>query len=46
MRLIEGLSYEQIAETLGIPQGTVGSRRHQAMALLEQSLGPLAEEAS
>ena len=43
---LSGLSTSQIAETLGIPQGTVGSRRHQAMALLEQSLGPLAEEAS
>ncbi|MBL8910001.1 MAG: RNA polymerase sigma factor [Archangium sp.] len=34
-----GLSTAQIAETLGIPQGTVGSRRSLAMAALEKSLG-------
>lgn len=39
-----GLSTQQIAETLGIPQGTVGSRRHQAMTSLERALGPLREE--
>lgn len=43
---LSGLSTSQIAETLGIPPGTVGSRRHQAMALLEQTLGPLAQESS
>lgn len=43
---LSGLSTQQIADTLGIPQGTVGSRRHQAMAKLEASLGPLAEEAA
>jgi RNA polymerase sigma-70 factor (ECF subfamily) len=40
-----GLSTAQIAEALGIPQGTVGSRRSLAMAALEKSLGPM-EEAS
>lgn len=36
---LSGLSTKEIAETLGIPQGTVGSRRHQAMAALERTLG-------
>jgi RNA polymerase sigma-70 factor (ECF subfamily) len=36
---LSGLSTKEISETLGIPQGTVGSRRHQAMAVLEASLG-------
>ncbi len=30
LREIEGLSYEQIAETLGLPRGTVESRLHRA----------------
>ena len=33
------LSYEQIAGVLGIPAGTVGSRRHRALKLLRRSLG-------
>ncbi len=41
---LSGLSTAQISETLGIPPGTVGSRRHQAMARLEQALGPLSME--
>lgn len=36
-----GLSTAQIAQTLGIPPGTVGSRRSLAMAALEKTLGPL-----
>jgi len=32
------LSYEQVAESLEIPIGTVGSRRHRAMDLLRQAL--------
>ncbi|MBE2253896.1 MAG: RNA polymerase sigma factor [Myxococcus sp.] len=43
---LSGLSTSQIAEALGIPPGTVGSRKHQAMALLEQALGPMVEEVS
>ncbi|MFT3712949.1 MAG: sigma-70 family RNA polymerase sigma factor [Archangium sp.] len=34
-----GLTTAQISEALGIPQGTVGSRRSLAMAALEKSLG-------
>jgi RNA polymerase sigma-70 factor (ECF subfamily) len=36
-----GLSTAQIATTLGIPPGTVGSRRSLAMAALEKSLGAI-----
>lgn len=36
-----GLSTGQISQALGIPQGTVGSRRSLAMAALEKALGPL-----
>jgi len=32
------LSYEQVAQALGIPPGTVASRRHQAIARLRKSL--------
>ena len=32
------LSYDQIAETLSIPSGTVGSRRHRALRRLRESL--------
>jgi RNA polymerase sigma-70 factor (ECF subfamily) len=38
---LSGLSYSQVAETLQIPQGTVGSRRSLALAALEERLGPL-----
>lgn len=35
---LSGLSYAQIAQTLKIPVGTVGSRRNLAMAALEKAL--------
>jgi RNA polymerase sigma-70 factor (ECF subfamily) len=38
------LTYEQIGHTLGIPPGTVGSRRNAAMKLLQQQLGHIVEE--
>jgi RNA polymerase sigma-70 factor (ECF subfamily) len=38
---LSGLSYAQVAETLKIPTGTVGSRRSLALAALEKALGPL-----
>ena len=34
------LSYAQVAEALGIPEGTVASRRHAALERLRRSLGP------
>ncbi len=39
-----GLTYEQIGLSLGIPPGTVGSRRNTAMKLLQQRLEPIMEE--
>jgi hypothetical protein len=33
------LNYDQIAGILGIPAGTVGSRRHRAIRLLRERLG-------
>jgi RNA polymerase sigma-70 factor (ECF subfamily) len=38
---LSGLSYQQVADTLQIPVGTVGSRRNLALTALEKSLGPL-----
>jgi len=38
---LEGLSYREIAEVLGIPMGTVMSRLHHARKRLRDSLGPL-----
>jgi RNA polymerase sigma factor (sigma-70 family) len=35
---IEGLSYEEVAQTLGVKMGTVRSRIHRGRALLRQSL--------
>jgi RNA polymerase sigma-70 factor, ECF subfamily len=35
------MSYDEIAATLGIPVGTVGSRRHTALAALAKALGPI-----
>jgi RNA polymerase sigma-70 factor (ECF subfamily) len=37
------LSYAEIAATLGIPAGTVGSRRNAALARLSEALGPIEE---
>jgi RNA polymerase sigma-70 factor (ECF subfamily) len=37
------LSYAQVAETLGIPAGTVGSRRHRALERLRDELGGRSE---
>ena len=34
------LSYAQVAEVLGVPEGTVASRRHTALKSLRQALGP------
>ena len=39
------LSYDAIAATLGIPVGTVGSRRNAALARLAEALGPMEEPA-
>ncbi|MFM7231878.1 MAG: RNA polymerase sigma factor [bacterium] len=38
LRDIEGLSYEEIAEVLGLPGGTVRSRINRARAMLQQRL--------
>ncbi|MEV4220422.1 RNA polymerase sigma factor [Nonomuraea sp. NPDC049725] len=37
------LSYEEVAEALGIPQGTVGSRLNRARKKLRKSIGPAGE---
>lgn len=36
---LSGLSYAAVAQTLGVPVGTVGSRRSLALAALQRSLG-------
>jgi RNA polymerase sigma-70 factor (ECF subfamily) len=43
LREYEGLSYREIAETLGIPMGTVMSRLNYARNRLRQSLAPYLE---
>jgi RNA polymerase sigma-70 factor (ECF subfamily) len=39
LRELEGLSYEQMAETLRVPRGTVESRLHRARQELKQKFG-------
>jgi len=41
---IEGYAYEEIAETLGVPVGTVKSRLHRARKTLQARLGHLAPD--
>lgn len=43
LREYEGLSYKEIADTLGIPMGTVMSRLNYARNLLRESLTPYME---
>ena len=45
LREYEDLSYKEIADTLGIPIGTVMSRLNYARGLLRQTLTPYMEEA-
>lgn len=39
-----GLTYEEIGQSLGIPSGTVGSRRNAAMKVLREKLGSVGED--
>ncbi len=41
LRDVEGLAYEEIAEVLGIPGGTVRSRINRARSMLKRKLQPL-----
>ena len=41
---MEDLSYQQIAEILGCPVGTVRSRLHRGRKMLQKALWKLAEE--
>ncbi|MGD9853621.1 MAG: RNA polymerase sigma factor [Planctomycetaceae bacterium] len=44
LREVEGLSYREIAEAMGIPEGTVGSRLNRARRELQQHLADLGWE--
>ena len=41
---LSGMTYDQVAATLGIPPGTVASRRHAALKKLRRSLASFAVE--
>jgi len=41
LRDIEGLAYEEIAQVLGVPGGTVRSRINRARSMLKRKLQPL-----
>lgn len=43
MKDIDGLKYEEIAEVMGVPIGTIRSRLHRARLELRELLGPLEE---
>ncbi len=45
MAFIEGLAYEEIAEALGVPMGTVKSRLHRGRKLLQKALYLYAKKA-
>ena len=45
LREVEGLSYQEIAESLQIPEGTVGSRLNRARRDLKQQLSDLGYQA-
>jgi RNA polymerase sigma-70 factor (ECF subfamily) len=43
LRHTEGLSYEEIADVLGVPLGTVKARIHRARSALQKKLAPFLE---
>jgi len=43
---IAGMNYAEVAGTLGISEGTVGSRRSRALGLLRKAIGPEAADDS